>query len=147
MLVERVLPKARECLATIGHDAPVTMAADLMSKPDVNLLAVCDAEGRMVGVLTKTDIVGQIRTCTGCSCTARVEGIMTTDVFSCRPGEWLHNVWSAMKQKGLQRIPVTDRQGRPIGILSARDALQALMTEVENEESLLRDYVMCVGFH
>jgi len=31
-------------------------------------------------------------------------------------------------------------------MLSARDALQVLLEEVENEESLLRDYVMCVGY-
>jgi len=32
-------------------------------------------------------------------------------------------------------------------VLNARDALQALLEEVENEESLLRDYVMGIGFH
>ena len=30
--------------------------------------------------------------------------------------------------------------------LNARDALQMLLKEVENEESLLLDYVMCVGY-
>jgi len=32
-------------------------------------------------------------------------------------------------------------------VLKARDALEGLLDEVENEESLLRDYVMCVGYH
>jgi hypothetical protein len=34
-----------------------------------------------------------------------------------------------------------------VGVLNARDALQVLLKEVENEESLLRDYVMGIGFH
>jgi hypothetical protein len=35
-----------------------------MSKPHTDLIVVCD-HGEMVGVLTKTDIVGQIGRCMG----------------------------------------------------------------------------------
>jgi hypothetical protein len=35
----------------------------------------------------------------------------------------------------------------PIGMLNARDALQLLLEEAQDEELLLRDYVMCVGYH
>jgi hypothetical protein len=48
---------------------------------------------------------------------------------------------------GLKNIPVTDHDSRPVGVVNARDALQVLLKKVENEESLLRDYVMCVGYH
>lgn len=146
MLVERILPKARERLAAIGADAPVREAADLMAKPHIDLVVVCDGDGKMIGVLTKTDIVGQIRMCSGCNCTTGVDRVMTRDVISCRPNEWLQGIWARMKEKNLQRIPVVDHEGKPLGIIYARDALQDLLNEVENEESLLRDYVMCVGY-
>jgi CBS domain-containing protein len=71
---------------------------------------------------------------------------MTEDVVICRPTDWLHDVWSIMKERRLKNIPVTDAESRPIGVLNARDALEALMLEVEQEETLLRDYVMCVGY-
>jgi CBS domain-containing protein len=58
MLAEQMLPRARERLATIDAAAPVKEAADLMSKPHTDLVVVCDPDGGMVGVLTKTDIVG-----------------------------------------------------------------------------------------
>jgi hypothetical protein len=35
---------------------------------------------------------------------------------------------------------------KPIGVLNAGDALQALLKEEEDEESLLRDYVMGIGY-
>jgi hypothetical protein len=38
----------------------------------------------MVGVLTKTDIVGQIGRCMGASCSVRVDSIMTREVTYCR---------------------------------------------------------------
>lgn len=47
----------------------------------------------------------------------------------------------------MKNVPITDLESRPMGVLNARDALEALLDEVENEESLLRDCVMCVGYH
>jgi predicted transcriptional regulator len=72
---------------------------------------------------------------------------MTRDVVVCQPGDWLREVWSTMKERGLKNIPITDQDSRPVGVLNARDALQVLLEDVENEESLLRHYVMCVGYH
>lgn len=146
MFAEQMLPRARERLATIDAAAPVKEAADLMSQPHTDLVVVCDQDGGMVGVLTKTDIVGQIRLCSGGGCIARVDTIMTRDIVSCRPDEALKDIWSVMKARGLQRIPIVDRGGKPIGIIYARDALQNLLGETENDEALMRDYVMNVGY-
>lgn len=55
MLVEHILPKARERLVTIAADAPVREAAGLMSQPHTDLIVVCDSVGGMAGVVTKTD--------------------------------------------------------------------------------------------
>ncbi len=52
-----------------------------------------------------------------------------------------------MKERGLKNIPVVGQDSRPIGVLNARDALEVLLQEVEYEELMLREYVMCVGYH
>ena len=52
-----------------------------------------------------------------------------------------------MKERRLKNIPIVDEDVRPLGVLNARDALEALLEEVEYEEVLLREYVMCVGYH
>ena len=67
-------------------------------------------------------------------------------VVLCRPGDRLNEVWSVMKERHLKNIPIVDQDVRPLGVLNARDALEALLKEVEYEEVLLRDYVMCVGY-
>lgn len=146
MFTEHIVPTARERLATIDAGAPLREAADLMARPHIDLVVVCDQDGRMLGVLTKTDVVGQIRQCSGCSCTVRADAVMTRSVVACGLGEALQAVWSMMKEHGVQRVPLVDRDGKPVGIIYARDALQALLSEVEDEESLLRDYVMNVGY-
>lgn len=146
MFAEQMLPRARERLATISAGALVKDAAAMMAKPHTDLVVVCDLHGGMIGVLTKTDIVRQVGYCTGGSCMTRVETIMTHDVFSCRSDESLHDIWSAMRERGLQRIPMVDERDKPIGIVYARDVLQNLLGEIGGEEALLRDYVMDVGY-
>lgn len=148
MFVERLLPVAGERLVVIGNDAPITDAARMLSRtPQVKLLVVCSANGVAVGVLTKTDIVRQISNCQGSACMLVVATTMTQNVVSCRPRDGLHDVWSVMKDRGLAHIPILDHDVRPIGVLYARDALEALLVEAEYEEQLLREYVMCVGYH
>jgi CBS domain-containing protein len=109
-------------------------------------VVVCGPEGLLAGVITKTDVVDQISHCLGASCTTKASLVMTRDVVACQPDDWLNDVWAKMKEHELKNVPVTDRDCRPVGVLNARDALQMLLKEVENEESLLRDYVMCVGY-
>ncbi|HWW49673.1 MAG TPA: CBS domain-containing protein [Xanthobacteraceae bacterium] len=145
MIVKNILPRAVERLAVIEAQAPVKEAAALMSRPHTDLVVVCD-HGNMVGVLTKTDIVGQIGHCMGSGCTARVDSIMTRDITYCRTHEILLDVWSVMRERGLQRVPILDEARKPLGIIYARDALQALLSESENEDELLRDYISSVGY-
>ncbi|MCK0509638.1 CBS domain-containing protein (plasmid) [Aromatoleum buckelii] len=44
-------------------------------------------------------------------------------------------------------LPVVDENYKPVGVINARDALRALMAEEEYEGTLLRDYVMGIGYH
>jgi CBS domain-containing protein len=145
--VERILAAAQGRLVTIQADALLIDAAKLLNNPRLNLVVVCDESRKMVGVITRTDIVGRISHCTGCSCTMAASQVMTREVISCRPGDWVNDVWSIIKERGLKNIPIVDEDARPVGVLSARDALQVLLEDVQYEEQLLRDYIMCVGYH
>ena len=147
MLVERMLPAAREKLVTIGDNAPLIDAAKLLDRKEENLVIVCDSDGVLVGVIAKTDIVRQISCRQGHSCTTAAFTVMTRDVAFCRPHDFLKEVWSTMRERGLKHIPVIDHESRPVGLLIARDVLGVLLEEVEYEEQLLRDYVMCIGYH
>jgi CBS domain-containing protein len=144
--VEQILPAARERLATVKTDVLLVDAAKLLSGPQRNLVVVCDESGKLAGVVSKTDVVNRIGHCSGSSCTMAVANVMTRNVVCCRPDDWLQDIWSLFKQHGLKNIPVVDRDSVPVGILNVRDALQVLLTEVEYEEQLLRDYVSCVGY-
>ena len=105
MLVERVLPIARERLITIRHNALLKDAAKLLCDTQVGLVVVCNSDGAMVGVITKTDVIRQISHCQGCACTTAAAAVMTQDVTYCHPSEMLHDVLLIMKERGFVHIP------------------------------------------
>jgi len=145
MLVERVLPEARARLVTVESDALVTEVAVLLAG-DHDLVVVRGASGAMEGIITKTDLVRLLGQCHPNVCMMPASRAMTTQVVHCRPTDSIQDVWSLMTTRGLRHIPVIDRESRAVGVISARDALQALLTESKDEEALLRDYVMGIGY-
>ena len=146
MFVKRMLPIAHNRLVTIRDDAPLIEAATLLRDLDSDLVVVCNSDGLLAGVVTKTDVVRQISHCSGAGCMTAASSVMTRAVVLCRPDDRLNEVWSVMKERHLKHVPIVDQDVRPLGVLNARDALEALLEEVEYEEVLLRDYVMCVGY-
>ena len=147
MIVDRLLAEASSRLLTLEENAPVREAARMLRDNRLDMVIVCDSEGTLAGVVTKSDVVAQISACCGSSCTMGVAAVMTKAVQGCSPGDRLSEVWQAMKDKKLKNVPVVDGRRRSLGVLAAPDVLQALMGEVEQEEALLRDYVMCIGYH
>lgn len=146
MRVESILPVAQQRMITVQADASLVDAANLLSDIHRALLVVCNGDGAMVGVITKTDVVRQVARCDGVVDNIRISTVMTQTVTSCRSEDLLHDVLILMKSSGFVHIPIVDINARPRGVVNARDALHALLREVKDEELLLRAYVMGVGY-
>lgn len=145
MLVQSLLPGALKSLVTISDEAPLIEAARLL-RSGTDILVVCDATGPLRGVVTKTDVVNQIGQCEGAGCLALASVAMTTDVLLCRSADGLEDLWVSMKARRLKNVPILNEQSRPVGMLNARNLLQALLRESTGQESMMRDYVMGVGY-
>jgi CBS domain-containing protein len=146
MRVASILSVARERLVTVQVDALLTEAAQLLCSRHRALLVVCDGKGTMTGVITKTDIVRQVARCHGILGDVRVADVMNVVVTYCKQGDSLHDVLALMHLRDFVHIPIIDEESRPCGVVNARDALQALLGEVEDEEALLRAYVAGIGY-
>jgi CBS domain-containing protein len=144
--VEKIVPVARERLVTVTDDAVLTEAAKFLDGSHINLVVVCDKGGAMVGVVTRTDVIHQMSICQGSAGAVAVRDVMTKDVTFCRTSDLVQDVWSLMKERKLLRIPIVDEDFKPLGVINARDALFALLEGSEREVSLLRDYVMGIGY-
>lgn len=143
--VRAILSEAHGQPVTVGSHAPLMQAAALLNEFDL-VIAHDEATGIMRGVITKSDIVRRLGRCPGSACTARVEDVMTKSVAYCHREDSLEDVLFLMKEKRLHDMPVVDDEMKPLGILNATDALQALLGNHEHEEMLLRDYIAGIGY-
>jgi CBS domain-containing protein len=145
--VHQIETLSRSRLATVSMHTPLLLAAQSLSQTQIGLLVVCDPDGAMVGVISKTDIIRNVSRCLGGACQRLSSEIMTKKVVACRPADLLHDVLSNMQAHGLVHVPVLDADQRPVGVVNARDALRALVAQGSYEQSQLFDYVMGVGYH
>jgi predicted transcriptional regulator len=145
MFVDLLLEPAQRHLATVADTAPLLEAARLL-RPGFDLVVICGPGGAMDGVVSKTDVVAQMSHCKGESCVCAVATVMTRDVLACHMGEQIEPLWTRMRERGFKNVPLVDAANRPIGVVTARDMLQVLLKEAEDEEVLLRDYVMGFGY-
>jgi CBS domain-containing protein len=145
MFVENMLSAAVKRLVSVNDTVPLIDAARPLNDLDIDLVVVCSADGRLAGIITKTDVVRQI--CSGSGYATAASEVMMRDVVLCRPGDLLRDVWAVMKERSVKNVPIIGQDSRPIGVLNARDVVEVLMDEAEYEEALLRDYVMSVGYH
>jgi len=67
MFIEGMLQAAREKLVTIVDNATLIDAAKLLTS-GTDLVIVCNIDGALQGVVTKTDVVRQISVCQGATC-------------------------------------------------------------------------------
>jgi CBS domain-containing protein len=146
ILVRSVLEDAQRRLAVIPRDASVCDAADILADASKPLVIVCNDEDVAVGVITRTDIVKVFSRARADALTMSAEAIMTDAVVSSHLDQTVQAVWETMGKRSLRSVPVLDGQGRPLGVLHARDIARALLDEVTNEEGLLRDYVLGIGY-
>lgn len=147
ILIQHILDDARKHLAVLSQTAPLTEAAKILANPATPLAIVCDDAGIVVGVVSRADIVKAFCRASSEVFKSSVASVMTRQVLSFQESETLQSVWAALSaRRGLRCAPVLDSSGKPQGVVHARDIARALFDEVTNDEQLLRDYVLGVGY-
>ena len=142
LLLKSIAAVTGRRLATIGAEAPLRQAARMLGATPVSLVIVCNPDGTMAGVLTKTDIVRALGRQPEAAGSLPAGEVMTRDVVFCRPEDTLVHALRTMSERALVHMPVIDADARPTGVLEARDALRALFTHASQELWHLRDYIM-----
>jgi len=119
---------------TIGADRPVTEAEQLMTNRGVSGLPVVDRLGRLLGVISQTDLVRAhasgraIESWPGLA----ARHLMTSPALTIRLDETLLSAARLMEQHHVHRLVVVAPDGRhPVGVLSTTDLVRALADLLE----------------
>ena len=144
-LVSTVQAVARTRLLTVGVDAPLVAVAALLASDQIGVV-VCDATGVALGTINETVLVRRLGLGQADIFATHASDVMTQDFATCAAGDLLADVIALMHARGLVQVVVIDADRRPLGVLTARDGLRALLAAGNREETLLRNYVMGVGY-
>lgn len=107
----------------LWHDQALADAAAVFSEHDIGGAPVCNRDGMVVGLLSKTDVTASAaRSDSGRS----VESAMTREVISVGADEPLERAISIMAFEGVHRLLVLDAQSQLAGIITSMDVLREL---------------------
>ncbi|MGH7780941.1 MAG: CBS domain-containing protein [Candidatus Binataceae bacterium] len=118
MEVERIMNRN----AKVCHpDETLNQAARIMWENRCGGVPVVDEQFRPVGFLTDRDVCMAAYTQGKSLDALRVEGAMARKLVCCKAQDDLVDAATLMRQTGVRRLPVTDREGKLVGILSLDD--------------------------
>jgi CBS domain-containing protein len=106
---------------TCGPDDMLNRAAQIMWENDCGCVAVVDADGKAIGMLTDRDICMSAYTSGQPLWQIPVSEAMSKHVHGVREDDLLDVVESLMRRVRVRRVPVLDGDGRIKGILSMND--------------------------
>jgi len=106
---------------TASESITVSAAAQLMKRNEVGAVMVVE-EGRLVGVFTERDALFRVLAEGRDTRTTRLADVMTRNPTTIHPDRPFPEALHIMYEGGFRHVPVVE-DGRPVGMVSARDAL------------------------
>jgi CBS domain-containing protein len=137
----RDLIGARSDVFSIRHDATVHEAAGYLRDRQVRAAAVLDADGRLAGVVSQSDISDKVAAENKCPAWMRVSEIMSTGLVTVSPDRSLDECLRLMEQNGFYHLLVVDSGGLFRGMLSVRDLLSVIASDEKARGDMLEAFM------
>jgi len=127
----RTLIKEQQILVAVAKTT-VSEAARLMEKHEVGAIMVVDAHGCLSGIFTERDALFRVLATGRDPATTRLSEVMTKKPQTIHPDKPVGHALHMMYENGFRHVPVVEN-GRPVGMVSARDALGPELQEFESD--------------
>jgi CBS domain-containing protein len=113
-------------------DTTVAAAARLMKERTVGAVMVVATDGRLAGIFTERDALFRVTAEGRDPGATRLSDVMTRDPRTISADRPFAHALLMMYDGGFRHVPVVD-EGRPIGMVSARDALGPELAEFDSQ--------------
>jgi CBS domain-containing protein len=141
---------------TVGPEATVRQAANILFQNRISALPVVDEHGRLVGIVSEGDLARRVELKTDDrrswwleifarkskenlavkyvkSHARRVKDIMTRRVITAKPATSLRDIAALLEKNRIKRVPIVAK-GRVVGIVSRANLVQALASLREEDQ-------------
>ena len=130
--------KCREIMTknvrTATREMSLSEVAALMRDGDMGAVPVVD-DGKLIGIVTDRDIVVRA-VATGKTADTAIGEVMTTELFTVAPDDFVFEAIRLMGDKQIRRIPVVNADSSLTGIIAMADVALEMEDEREIAETL-----------
>jgi len=140
MKVSDLIGSRREVFS-LPEDASVHQAAQYFRERQVRSAGVLDANGRLIGVVSQSDISDKVAAENKCPAWMKVGEVMSRDLITVGLDMTLEDCLSLMDQHGIYHLLAMDGRGNFRGMVSVRDLLRVLATDHKERADLLQAFI------
>lgn len=119
---------------TANREMSLQEVARLMREGDMGAMPIVE-DGKLVGIVTDRDIVVRA-IAEGKGFDTKIGDVMTTEIFSVKPDDFIFEAIRLMGERQVRRIPVVNEKGELAGIIAMADIALEMEDEREIAETL-----------
>jgi len=129
---------------TVAKNATVIEAINAMVKNRVGAVAIVE-QGLLKGIFTERDVMIRVVQARRQPETTRMSEVMTTPVQTIPANTSINEALANMLEQHIRHLPITDANGRILGMLSIRNLLQRRVEDLSHELEAVDAYLTADG--
>jgi len=135
------LIRARSEVYSITEDMTVYDAARYLREKQVRSAGVLRPDGKLVGVVSQSDISDKVAAENKCPTWMHVSEVMTPNPITVPPSTHLDECVRLMEKHGIFHLPVIDETENYRGMISAQDLLRVIASDEKARADMLESFL------
>ncbi len=132
---------ARKVVFSVSETATVHETARYLRDNQVRAVGVLNSQGRLLGVISQSDVSDKVAAENKCPAWMRVPEIMSTDLVLIKPATALDECLWLMEKHKIFHLAVVDDEGNFHGLISVQDLLRVIATDQKARADMLEAYL------
>lgn len=138
--LKQLIEAKNKRLAFVAPEQSVLRALEIMAEVDVGALLVLDGK-QLIGVFSERDYARKVILQGKASRNTPVSEIMSGNVVSVGTDQSIEDCMAIMTEKHIRHLPVLDKEGNVLGIISIGDVVKEIVNEQKFIINQLESYI------
>ena len=140
MRISDVIRRKGDLVVTVRSDASVQQLLEILEEHKIGALVVSDDDETVTGIVSERDVARHLRSTGAGLLDQTVATIMTSDVQTCTPEDFIEDLARTMTDRRIRHVPVV-ADGHLVAIVSIGDIVKWRIDELQTERDHLVHYI------